>query len=168
MKISASVLTTFLLFSSIFLSVSAQQPGIPVSGNDLKVESVYSEIGKAPEKARAKRNPLEKDPDAIAAGRILFEQRCAECHGDNAEGGKKAPSLRASEIQDAQPGAIFWILTNGVVRKGMPVWSKLPEPQRWQLVTFIKSLGSVPAKTDAPPIHLSQPPSTKDSTSRRR
>jgi hypothetical protein len=23
----------------------------------------------------------------------------------------------------------------------MPVWSKLPEAQRWQLVTFIKSLG---------------------------
>jgi hypothetical protein len=22
----------------------------------------------------------------------------------------------------------------------MPVWSKLPEPQRWQLVSYIKSL----------------------------
>jgi hypothetical protein len=35
---------------------------------------------------------------------------------------------------------LFWILTNGVVRQGMPVWSKLPEPQRWQIVTFVKSL----------------------------
>jgi len=26
----------------------------------------------------------------------------------------------------------------------MPVWSKLPEPQRWQLVTYIKSLGVAP------------------------
>lgn len=168
MKISASVLTTLLFFSSIFLSVAAQQPSISVSRNDPQAESVYSEIGKAPEKARAKRNPLEKDPNAIAAGRILFEQRCAECHGDSADGGKKGPSLRAAEIQDAEPGAIFWILTNGVVRKGMPVWSKLPEPQRWQLVSFIKSLGPVPAETDAPPIHPSQPPSTRDSTSRLR
>jgi len=24
----------------------------------------------------------------------------------------------------------------------MPVWSKLPEPQRWQLVSYIKSLGA--------------------------
>jgi hypothetical protein len=23
----------------------------------------------------------------------------------------------------------------------MPVWSKLPEPQRWQIVTYLKSLG---------------------------
>ena len=168
MKIGASVLTTFLFFSSTFRSAAAQQLGISVSSNDPRAESVYAEIGKAPEKARAKRNPLEKDPDAIAAGRILFEQRCAECHGDNAEGGKKGPSLHANEIQNAEPGAIFWILTNGVVRKGMPVWSKLPEPQRWQLVSFIKSLGPVPAKTDAPPIHPSQPPSIKDSTSRRR
>jgi|CZKR01.1.fsa_nt_gi hypothetical protein len=40
------------------------------------------------------------------------------------------------------PGTLFWLLTNGVVRHGMPVWSKLPELQRWQLVRFIKSLTS--------------------------
>ena len=104
-------------------------------------ESVYDEIEKAPGKARAKRNPFEQNADAAAAGKILFEQHCAECHGETALGGKKAPSLRAVEIQNASPGAVFWILTNGVVRRGMPVWSKLPEPQRWQLVTYIKSLG---------------------------
>ena len=57
-------------------------------------------------------------------------------------GGKKAPSLRAPEVQNAEPGSLFYILSNGVVRKGMPVWSKLPEPQRWQLVSDIKSLGA--------------------------
>ena len=103
--------------------------------------SVYAELAKAPEKARAKPNPLEKDPDVVVAGRNLFERHCAECHGAAAGGGKKGPSLRAPEVQGAPPGAIFWILTNGVVRRGIPVWSKLPEPQRWQLVAFIKSLG---------------------------
>jgi mono/diheme cytochrome c family protein len=107
--------------------------------------SVYAELAKAPEKARARRNPLDSDPDAVAAGRNLFEQHCSECHGNAAEGGKKGPSLRAEEVQSSPPGAIFWILTNGVVRRGMPVWSKLPEPQRWQLVTYIKSLGIKPA-----------------------
>ena len=102
---------------------------------------VYAELAKAPQKARAKHNPLEKDPDAVAAGRNLFERHCTECHGDLAEGGKKGPSLRAEQVQNAEPGAIFWILTNGVVWRGMPVWSKLPEPQRWQLVSYIKSLG---------------------------
>ena len=102
---------------------------------------VYAELAKAPEKARAKRNPFENDPEAVAAGRNLFEQHCSECHGSAGEGSKKAPSLRAEEVQNAAPGAIFWIVTNGVVRRGMPVWSKLPDPQRWQLVSYIKSLG---------------------------
>jgi mono/diheme cytochrome c family protein len=104
--------------------------------------SVYIELAKAPKKAVARRNPLETDPEARAAGAKLFAQHCAECHGEAAEGGKKGPSLRASEVQQATPGAIFWILTNGVVRRGMPVWSKLPDAQRWQLVTYIKSLGT--------------------------
>jgi mono/diheme cytochrome c family protein len=102
--------------------------------------SIYAELAKAPKKEAARRNPLATDPDAVAAGGKLFAQHCAECHGDTADGGKKGPSLRADEVQRASPGTLFWLLTNGVVRRGMPVWSKLPEPQRWQLVSFIKSL----------------------------
>lgn len=104
--------------------------------------SVYVELEKAPKKAVARVNPLATDPQAPAAGAKLFTQHCAECHGETAQGGKKGPSLRASEVQQATPGAIFWILTNGVVRRGMPVWSKLPDAQRWQLVSYIKSLGT--------------------------
>jgi mono/diheme cytochrome c family protein len=113
-------------------------------------ESVYAALHKAPEKSRAKPNPLANDPQAVTAGRILFEEHCQECHGQNAEGTGKAPSLRATEVQDAAPGAIFWVLSNGVVRRGMPVWSKLPEPQRWQLVSYIKSLGAANADPATP------------------
>jgi mono/diheme cytochrome c family protein len=162
--------TAGLCVALLILGASAWLPGEGrQSGNATaqptriaNAETVYAEIGKAPEKARAKRNPLEKDPDAAAAGGILFEQHCAECHGDSAEGGKKGPSLRAEEVQTAEPGAIFWILTNGVVRKGMPVWSKLPEPQRWQLVSFIKSLAMAPAKTEtATPARIENPSQPK-------
>jgi mono/diheme cytochrome c family protein len=100
----------------------------------------YSELSKAPEKARARRNPLAEDQDAVAAGGKVFELRCAECHGENGEGSKKAPSLRVAEVQGATPGALFWLLSNGVVRRGMPVWSKLPEAQRWQLVSYLQTL----------------------------
>jgi mono/diheme cytochrome c family protein len=102
---------------------------------------VYAELSKAPEKARVRANPLASDPDAVAAGANLFDQHCAECHGDAGEGSRKGPSLLKDQVQTATPGTLFWLLTNGVVRRGMPVWSKLPEPQRWQLVAFIKSLG---------------------------
>jgi mono/diheme cytochrome c family protein len=110
-------------------------------GNEQKTaESVYSELEKAPAKYQQMRNPLAEDKDAPIAGGILFEEHCESCHGKEAVGGKKAPSLRAPEVRNAAPGAIFWILSNGVVRKKMPVWSKLPEPERWQLVTYIRSL----------------------------
>src|SRR5438045_4272807 len=158
----AGVLTSILLIVAFCLTRAlGQENANPATEKKSSAETMYSEIGRAPEKARAKRNPLEKDPDAVAAGRILFEQRCAECHGDSAEGGKKGPSLRANEIQDAEPGAIFWVLTNGVVRKGMPVWSKLPEPQRWQLVSFIQSLGPASAKPETSPTSSAQPPAAK-------
>jgi mono/diheme cytochrome c family protein len=113
--------------------------------------AIYGELAKAPGKARDRHNPFENDPEAVAAGRNLFEQHCAQCHGEAAEGGRKAPTLRAAEVQEAPPGAIFWILTNGVVRRRMPVWSKLPEPQRWQLVSYIKSLGA-PAGNETRPV----------------
>jgi mono/diheme cytochrome c family protein len=105
----------------------------------------YAELRKAPEKAVNRTNPLENDPEAIAAGKLLFANHCAECHGDDAKGGRKGPSLRVSDVQNATPGTLFWLLTNGVVRKKMPAWSKLPEPQRWQLVRFLKSRETVPA-----------------------
>jgi len=132
-----------LVFAAVLLSVSVSsaQEGKSRVAKYQKDTLVYAELSQAPQKARAKRNPFEQDPEAVAAGRNLFEQHCAECHGASAEGGTKGPSLRAREVQEAPPGSIFWILTNGVVRRGMPVWSKLPEPRRWQLVTYLKSLG---------------------------
>jgi mono/diheme cytochrome c family protein len=128
-----------IMAASLLLGVANAQTGNSApQGHD---KSVYAELEKVPAKAAARQNPLESDPEAVAAGAKLFEQRCAECHGANAEGGKKGPSLRTEEVQQATPGSLFWLMTNGVVRKGMPVWSRLPEPQRWQLVSYIKSLG---------------------------
>jgi len=110
------------------------------SARTMKDNSVYAELAKAPKKATARRNPLERDPDAVNAGGKLFALHCAECHGEMAEGGRKGPSLLADEVQQSTPGTLLWILTNGVVRRGMPVWSKLPELQRWQIVSYLKSL----------------------------
>jgi mono/diheme cytochrome c family protein len=100
----------------------------------------HSELNKAPEKARARVNPFQNDPDAVSAGQILFEDHCLECHGPVAVERKKGPDLLGSDVRNATAGTLFWLLTNGVARKGMPVWSKLPEAQRWQLVRYLKSL----------------------------
>ena len=146
---AALAVCTSFIGVSVVLAQSQTSDKTPVGAAPKYDPAIYAELQKAPEKARKRANPLQNDPDAVAAGGILFGQHCAECHGDAAQGGK-GPSLRAAEVQGATPGAIFWVLTNGVVRKGMPVWSKLPEPQRWQLVRYIKSLGGTAPAGDSP------------------
>jgi mono/diheme cytochrome c family protein len=126
-------LTTVLMFN--LCSVFGQTP----SATPAKDAKTYAALTRVPEKARSRRNPLESDPDARAAGGKLFEQHCAQCHGRKGEGGTKGASLLRPEVTAAASGTLFWILTNGVVWRGMPVWSKLPEPERWQIVTFLKS-----------------------------
>ena len=86
-------------------------------------------------------NPYANQPNAIAAGSRLFADHCARCHGDDALGSGKHPSLRTADVQSASDGEIFWILRNGYLRRGMPSWSSLPEASRWQLIAFVKSLG---------------------------
>ena len=137
--------TASILFAGISLFAAALATAQSTAEYPASVDHFdYSELAKAPAKARARKNPKEGNPEAVLVGRKLFAQHCAECHGAAAEGGKKAPSLLADQVQQATSGALFWLLTNGVVRRGMPVWSKLPEPQRWAIVTYVKSLKPLP------------------------
>ena len=101
-------------------------------------------LRKVSPKDRARTNPYATDPDAPAAGAKIFAEHCASCHGEGAEGkpDKKhpRPNLHSDRLKQATPGELFWLLTNGSQKNGMPSWSKLPNAQRWQLITFLKSL----------------------------
>jgi mono/diheme cytochrome c family protein len=102
-----------------------------------------------PEADRQRINPLAGQADAVAAGGRMFEDHCAKCHGADALGRGKRPSLRSNRVQHATDGEIFWLLKNGNLGKGMPAWAALPEPMRWQIIAYLKSLGpDAPAATD--------------------
>jgi mono/diheme cytochrome c family protein len=105
-----------------------------------------------PESYRRKVNPSAGQPDAIAAGGRLFAEHCAPCHQPDALGKGKRPSLRSNLVQHATDGEIFWVLRNGILAHGMPSWSMVPEPSRWQIIAYLKSLGpsedAVPAAAD--------------------
>lgn len=98
-------------------------------------------LTRVPVADRERKNPYSGQTDAVDAGRNVYEEHCARCHGDNAEGKKKRPSLRTPRIQqEATVGDLHWLLVNGSMRKGMPSWAKLGDPQIWQLVSYLKSL----------------------------
>ena len=95
---------------------------------------------KVPEKERARQNPFDSDAAAVAAGAKLFRQNCSSCHGGEAMGTDKRPNLHSERVRTATPGELEWLLKNGSMKNGMPSWSRLPEQQRWQIVSYLKSL----------------------------
>ena len=94
----------------------------------------------APAEEASRSNPLAARADVLAGGRKLFHQRCATCHGDDGGGTTKAPDLTQPGVQSQSDGALFWKISGGRSRHGMPAFSFLPAPQRWQLVLQIKTL----------------------------
>ncbi|HTZ99028.1 MAG TPA: c-type cytochrome [Candidatus Aquilonibacter sp.] len=115
-----------------------------------------------PAKDRARVNPYAGQADAIAAGAKLFEDHCSPCHGADALGRGKRPSLRSERVQQATDGEIAWLLKNGNLAKGMPSWSAIPEPSRWQVIAYLKSLGENEAAPLASAHSTSSQPSTPD------
>ncbi len=85
-------------------------------------------------------NPYEGKPDAVRAGAKLYARHCAQCHGLDAGGSGRAPSLRSPAVQSASPEEMFHTLTNGRMSRGMPSWAHLPAERRWQIITYLRSL----------------------------
>jgi cytochrome c oxidase cbb3-type subunit 3 len=95
-------------------------------------------------------NPYSNDPVALQDGRRLFDWfNCSGCHGGHAGGGM-GPSLRDPVwLYGNRDDQIFDSIAHGR-SKGMPAWgSKIPESQIWELVAYIKSMGT-PQEPDPP------------------
>jgi mono/diheme cytochrome c family protein len=122
-----------LLLALTFVAVGS------ASERETDDRGVLLAIAQAPLKTRSWNNPYEGQPDAVLAGKKLFLQHCAECHGPQARGMGRAVNLHLSAVQNATPGELEWFLRNGNLRRGMPSWSGLPEQRRWQLVAYLKS-----------------------------
>ena len=96
----------------------------------------------APAEAQQEKNPYTGQHKAALAGANSYATHCAACHGVKGSGGDKIPVLAKGPTQAAPDGAIFWFITQGDSGHGMPSWSALPIKERWQLVTYLKALGS--------------------------
>jgi mono/diheme cytochrome c family protein len=98
-------------------------------------------LTKVPAHEHQRANPFRDQPEAVQAGQLLYAEHCSTCHGQEAEGKKNRPSLQSSRVQkEATEGDLHWLLVNGNPRRGMPSWSRLPDPQLWQLISYLKSL----------------------------
>jgi mono/diheme cytochrome c family protein len=105
-----------------------------------------------PEEAKRVANPLKPSQADLPGARRLFEDKCAECHGDMGKGdGSQAKMYdpKPSDLTDAahmnsvSDGELFYKISEG--HRPMPAFKKrYGEEQRWQLVLFIRSLAPAP------------------------
>lgn len=100
--------------------------------------------------AAAQQNPVKPTKESIAAGKALFQQTCASCHGNDGKGdGPAAVALNPRPANfttgkfkhGGSDAELFKTISNGVPGTGMVGWSSIPEKDRWNLVNFVKSLG---------------------------
>ena len=103
-----------------------------------------------PEEAMAVPNPVPATEESIAAGRELYAQYCAVCHGEEGRGDgpggatldPKPADFHADHVQVLSDGGLFWFITNGAEGTAMPAWGAvLSEEQRWDLVNYLRTFG---------------------------
>src|SRR6202795_4723914 len=105
----------------------------------------------APPSTKQQKNPFEGQQAASA--RADYVSRCGACHGQNGEGTGNIPPLATGKAQGASDGELFWYITKGDVNNGMPSWESLSDEQRWQIVNYLRVLGSL--KPGSPRVPLS-------------
>jgi glucose/arabinose dehydrogenase len=103
----------------------------------------------APDSSKNLKNPVAGQASALTEGKRLYGRNCLSCHGKAGKGTGNVPSLVTGKLDAIPPGEIFWFITTGSKANGMPAWGFLPETQRWQIVTFVKTLESAPAGSAA-------------------
>ena len=114
---------------------------------------------------KLRKNPLAASDANLNAAKPVYNEYCANCHGDSGKGDGSDAMMydpSPSDLTDAKhmnsltDGEIFYQITQG--RKPMPSFrKKLTEDQRWQLVILVRSFSGgiafppVPTKTSEPP-----------------
>src|SRR5258707_15144526 len=88
------------------------------------------------------------DLNAIDAGRVLFANGCAACHGADALGGR-GPNLRERVFwHPVDDETLFKAIQKGLPG-GMPP-ANLSDDQTWQVVAYVRSLTAPAIENKAP------------------
>ncbi len=144
-----SLRAQLLLAASGLLGLILALPGHAADPAPAAAEA-QTQFHKAPAAAAQLENPFKGSGSAAAAGGTLYAANCSGCHGRNAGGSGNIPALAHSRVQQTTDGEVFWFITKGSASGAMPSWAGLPEQQRWQIVTYLKTLVDVPTASAAP------------------
>lgn len=87
-----------------------------------------------------------ESPEARARGRAIFVDKCALCHGVDADGrgvrtrGLSAPpvNFRSARWRERASAAdVYVVLQEGKRGTSMPAWPGLSDSQKWDVVSYV-------------------------------
>jgi len=139
---------------------------IPPRGNPQNSVSVYGTAAPGFIYSRAQlpttidsmsgiKNPVAPDARSLANGHKYFAINCSVCHGFAGAGdgiatkyGMVPMPLTSDHAKSLSDGYIFGMIRNG--RGIMPTYNRIEEPDRWDIVNYIRALqGKLPGVTVA-------------------
>lgn len=98
----------------------------------------------APQQSPPSPSASSAQPD-LAAGKLIFENRCALCHGMDGAGGR-GPSLRRPKLTHAvDDDALNSVIENGIP-PDMPAAWYLSKEEINSVAAYVRSLGNVPSE----------------------
>lgn len=144
----------FLFLATLILTLTAcgaqdngQGPQLGM-GNDGMMTRHHAEI---PAEYAGLKNPVSVDEASLERGAALYATNCASCHGDGGMGDgpagaalEPAPAPVAHTSQMMADDYLFWRISEGGVPFGtsMPAWKVLDEQARWDMINYMRALGS--------------------------
>ncbi len=140
---------------------------VPVAFAILSVASLHAvdkNFHDAPDSAKNLKNPYTGQTQAVQAGKTLYGRNCLACHGKSGQGTGNIPSLVDGDLEGVPQGDVFWFITKGDKDNGMPSWAQLPEKDRWEIVTYVETMGPGPQGSSEPSAPPAAPPAAMTST----
>lgn len=111
--------------------------------------------GEPPSPYSGMKNPFPWSDNSVqAAGKGIYQLSCLGCHGAQGNNLANANFSQATfpQVLESRADFYFWTLSEGRLAKGMPAYkSSLSEEQRWQVLTYLWSLGKATSPTITPP-----------------
>lgn len=91
-------------------------------------------------------NPLQMNPETVAAGKLAYRRYCWACHGANLDGnstvGPSLPDamidLKGERISSFSDGEYYWIMGNRV-KADPPIGTSMTPQERWQTIVYMRS-----------------------------
>lgn len=116
-------------------------PAIPLAAADARAAAVTPAA-----EATRPGAPAALTPDAIAAGRSLFNQHCSHCHAPNAMSPEPSRDLRRLRLRYAASAAdvFYTTVTRGRPDRGMPPWNNLDPASLQRVWAFLDSVQTGP------------------------